>query len=137
LHHPSPILGTTVPLLVTIGCAGLIGDPVITQCVSAASESLYSAGVLPECNWSKLNAHAAQMASWALHNHAPRAERAQDALAAAWCRSSQHARALVAWQNVIHKLHAVRLSLTTGAARHHSNQQIECHVSNESELTYA
>jgi len=56
------------------------------------------------------------MASWVLSSRAPRVERAQDALAAAWGRSSQQARALVAWQNVIHKLHAVRLSLTTGAA---------------------
>ena len=59
--------------------------------------------------------HFAQMASWVLASRAPRFELAQDALAAAWCRSSQQARALVAWENVIHKLHAVRLSLATGA----------------------
>ena len=71
------------------------------------------------------------MAIWVLSSRAPRVERAQDALAAAWCRSSQHARALIAWQNVIHKLHAVRLSLTTGKARHHSSQQNWWHALSE------
>lgn len=66
---------------------------------------------------SALLIHLLQVAHWALSCRQPKLERMQEALAAAWYRSSLLKRALAAWRSRVLKLSAVRRSLATGDAQ--------------------